>query len=234
MNHRDSIHSAKAQPAGPRAIRQSLFAASLLVAVFAATGCRQDMRDQARYNPLTASPFFENGSASRPLVTNTVARGHLVLDTPWFTGKTGGGTNAVFVQRSPVDVTPELLRRGQERYGIYCAPCHDRAGTGRGMIVRRGYFAPRSYHDPQVRAQPDGYYYDVIAHGFGNMPDYAAQVPIADRWAIVAYIRALQFSQEVPASALSDADRAALEAAANPPVAAPEGEGHGEHEVPHG
>jgi mono/diheme cytochrome c family protein len=208
----------------------------LLLVALAAAGCRQDMRDQARYKPLAASPFFADGRASRPLPPHTIARGHLRTEDSWFTGRIADATNTAFVQRAPVDVTAELLRRGQERFGIYCTPCHDRVGTGRGMIVRRGYTQPRSLHDPRLRAQPDGYYFDVMSNGFGNMPDYAAQVPIADRWAIVTYIRVLQLSQNAPADALTDEDRAALDAAAMPPSAPGRaGEGDDEpHEVPHG
>ncbi|MDA0577376.1 MAG: cytochrome c [Verrucomicrobia bacterium] len=201
----------------------------LLPLLLVAGGCRQDMRDQARLNPLAASDFFSDGSASRPLLTNTIARGHLTLDTPWFTGK----TNGQFVTEFPCEVDEALLRRGQERFGIYCTPCHDRAGTGDGMIVRRGFIKPRSYHDPLLRAQPHGYYFDVITHGFGNMSDYAAQVPIADRWAIVAYIRALQVSQHATADLLQDEDRALLASGGVKPSATETGHAtgaHGHHE----
>ncbi|MCE9613490.1 MAG: cytochrome c [Lentisphaerae bacterium] len=200
----------------------------LLALLLAAGGCRQDMRDQPKLKPLAANRFFADGAASRPLVEHSVARGHLTLDTPWFTGK----ENGQFVTNLPVAVDMALLQRGQERFGIYCTPCHGRAGTGEGMVVQRGYFPPRSYHDAQLRGQPVGYYFDVITRGFGNMPDYAAQVPVEDRWAIVAYIRTLQLSQYADIAALPEEDRAPLLA---PPAVAPvettaDASNHGHHE----
>lgn len=206
-----------------------------LLLALAGAGCRQDMRDQSRLNPLTGSRFFTDGQASRLPVEHTIARDHLRGDEPWFTGK----TNGVFVNEVPrgVAVDLPLLERGRERFGIYCTPCHDAAGTGQGMIVQRGFTQPRSYHDPQVRAQPLGYYYDVMTRGFGNMPDYAAQVPVADRWAIATYIRALQVSQHMELDALPDADRQAYlaglsaqqaEAAAAAAAAGAHGAGHGQ------
>ncbi|HLY17116.1 MAG TPA: cytochrome c [Bryobacteraceae bacterium] len=156
-------------------------------------GCRQDMQDQPKYIPLRPSSFFADGRSERPLVEGTVARGHLEADTVFYTGKADGKPVAAF----PFPVTREVLDRGQERFNIYCSPCHDRMGTGRGMIVRRGFThpPPPSYHIDRLRQAPDGYIFDVITNGLGAMPDYAAQIPPADRWAIVAYVRALQLSQ---------------------------------------
>ena len=164
-------------------------AASLALVV----GCRQDMQDQPRYKPLAASRFWDDGASARPLVENTVARGHLDDDVEFYTGKTASGT---LVEALPLPFTPQLLRRGQERFNIYCSPCHDRVGSGRGMVVRRGFKAPPSYHVDRLRQAPVGHFFDVMTNGFGAMPDYRAQVEPADRWAIVAYIRALQWSQQ--------------------------------------
>jgi len=200
-----------ATPASAWRILPALLLAALLLV---AGGCRRDMRDQPRLNPLTASKFFADGSASRPLLTNTVAYGHLRTDTPWFTGM----TNGQFISELPPEVTLDmaLLQRGQERFGIFCTPCHDRAGSGLGMIVRRGYKQPRSYHDPALRSMPPGYFFNVISHGFATMPDYSAQVPVADRWAIVAYIRALQLSQQASTNLLTTEDLALLDSPGGP------------------
>ena len=170
------------------------------------TGCRQDMHDQPRYKPLARSSFFEDGRASRPLVAGTVARGHLHEDTRLYTGKEGDDPIAKF----PFPITKALLERGQQRFNIYCSPCHDRAGTGLGMVVRRGLRRPPSYHIDRLRAAPVGYFFDVITNGFGAMPDYAAQVQPQDRWAIVAYIRVLQRSQNAKLADVPPDKRAAL------------------------
>jgi hypothetical protein len=149
------------------------------------------MADQPRYGPLARSTFFEDGRAARPLEEGTVARGQLRNDQHLYTGKEGDK----LVDTFPFAVTLERLVRGQERYNIYCSPCHDRVGTGQGMIVRRGYRAPESFHIDRLRQAPAGYFFDVMTNGFGVMPDYAQQVHPEDRWGIVAYIRALQLSQ---------------------------------------
>jgi hypothetical protein len=153
-------------------------------------GCRQDMQDQPKYIPLRFSSFFDDHRSARPLVENTVARGHLNADTEFYTGKQGDQP----VERFPFPITREVLDRGQQRFNIYCAPCHDRLGGGDGMIVSRGYRRPPSYHIDRLRKVADGYIFDVITNGFGAMPDYAAQIQPRDRWAIVAYVRALQLS----------------------------------------
>ncbi|HTQ58504.1 MAG TPA: cytochrome c [Bryobacteraceae bacterium] len=165
------------------------------------TGCRQDMQDQPKFIPLRPSSFFADGRSERPLVEGTVARGHLEADTAFYAGKVDGKPIATF----PFPVTRAVLERGQERFNIYCSPCHDRLGTGNGMIVRRGYRHPPSYHIDRLRQVPNGYIFDVITNGFGAMPDYAAQVPPQDRWAIVAYIRVLQFSQHAPLAEVPEA-----------------------------
>jgi mono/diheme cytochrome c family protein len=166
-------------------------------------GCRQDMHDQPKYIPLRPSTFFADGRSERPLVEGTVARGHLNEDAALYHGK---GADGKPVADFPFPVTKEVIQRGQQRYNIYCTPCHDGVGNGDGMIVRRGYRKPPSYHIDRLRQVPNGYIYDVITNGFGAMPDYSAQVNVNDRWAIVAYIRALQLSQnasvnDVPADA---------------------------------
>ena len=176
----------------------------MALALAAGAACRQDMHDQPKYIPLRASSFFADGRSVRPLPEGTVARGHLDDDAAYYTGK---GPDGKFLDPLPFPVTRAVINRGQERYNIYCAPCHDRTGNGFGMIVRRGYRRPPPYHIDRLRQVANGYLYDVITNGFGAMPDYAAQVAPADRWAIVAYIRALQLSQN---AAVSDVPPAAL------------------------
>lgn len=154
-------------------------------------GCSQQMSEQPRYEPLQASPFFEDGRASRPLVPGTVARGHLRADEHFSTGRSAGA----LADTLPFPVTREVLARGQERFDIFCAPCHGRLGNGQGMVVRRGYSPPPSFHIDRLREAPVGHFFEVITKGFGAMPDYAVQVPAGDRWAIAAYMRALQLSE---------------------------------------
>jgi mono/diheme cytochrome c family protein len=149
------------------------------------------MHDQPKYRPFRKSEFFADGRSARPLVAGTVARGELREDLLFASGKSG----AVFADAFPMRVDEMLLRRGQERYRIYCSPCHGQLGRGDGVIVRRGYRQPASFHVDRLRAQPAGYFFDVISHGFGAMPDYANQIGLRDRWAIVAFVRALQLSQ---------------------------------------
>jgi hypothetical protein len=171
---------------------------AIAAAVLLAAGCRQDMHDTPRYEPYEKSDFFGDGRSVRPQVAGTVARGQLREDDALFTGRTG----AALVARIPVKVDRPLLLRGRERYEVYCAPCHGLAGRGDGMVVRRGFRQPTSFHHDRLRAQPDGYFFDVMTNGFGAMPDYAAQVGVRDRWAIVAYLRALQLSQHADFGAL--------------------------------
>jgi hypothetical protein len=154
-------------------------------------GCRQDMHDQPRYEPLEGSTFFSDGRSARPLVEGTVARGQLRLDEHFHFGK----VNGKLVDTFPFPITKEILERGRERYDIFCSPCHDRVGNGQGMIVQRGFRPPPSYHIDRLREAPVGHFYDVITNGFGAMYSYADRLPPRDRWAIVAYIRALQLSQ---------------------------------------
>jgi len=171
-----------------------------------ASGCRQDMHDQPKYQPLERSTFFEDGRASRPLLAGTIAQGQLRDDAQLYTGKSGKD----FVTTFPFPITEQVLRRGQQRFNIYCSPCHDRLGTGLGMVVRRGLRQPPSYHIDRLRDAPVGYFFDVITNGFGAMPDYATEVPPADRWAIVSYIRVLQRSQNATLADVPADKRAAM------------------------
>ncbi len=170
---------------------EKIHAGLLTLALTGFTACRQDMHDQPKYIPLRPSAFFADGRSARPLLEGTVARGHLNEDTTFYTGK----VNDKPVDNFPFPVTRQVLDRGQQRFNIYCAPCHDRTGSGLGMVVRRGYRRPPSYHIDRLRQVPVGYIFDVITNGFGAMPDYSAQIQPADRWAIVAYVKALQYSQ---------------------------------------
>ncbi len=165
-------------------------AAALVVclALVGGAACRQDMHDQPKYEPLETGAMFSNGQSARPLVEDTVARGQLNDDEQLNTGKVGGQLADTF----PYAVTADMVDRGQERFDVFCSPCHDRAGTGRGMVVRRGYRQPPSLQDQRLKDAPVGHFFDVMTNGFGAMPDYRAQIPVADRWAIAAYIRALQ------------------------------------------
>jgi len=164
---------------------------ALALTVLFLSGCRQDMHDQPKYIPLRGSDFFSDGRSARPLIEGTVARGYLKEDTKFYTGK----ENNLPIKEFPLPVTMELLQRGQNRFNIYCSPCHGQIGNGLGMIVRRGMRRPPSYHIDRLRQQPIGYFYDVMTNGFGAMYDYSAQVEPKDRWAIAAYIRVLQRSQ---------------------------------------
>jgi len=182
----------------------------IAAACVALVGCRQDMHDAPSYDPLQGTNFFANGAASRPLVANTVARGQLRADEHLYTGKINGQVATEF----PMPVTKAVLDRGQERFNVYCSPCHGRTGEGNGMIVQRGFRQPPSYHDERLRNAPVGYFFDVMTNGFGAMQDYSAQVTVPDRWAIAAYIRVLQLSRsatvnDVPADRRGDLDRPA-------------------------
>jgi mono/diheme cytochrome c family protein len=172
-----------------------------------ALGCRQGMYDQAKYKPLARSAFFADGTSARPLPENTVPRGFLRADRAYWTGV---GADGRPVDALPVEADDALLRRGRRVYDVFCAPCHDRTGGGEGMIVRRGYKRPPSFHDPRLREAALGHFVSVMTEGFGQMPGYAAQVPIADRWAVAAYLRALQRSHATPYAELSAEERARL------------------------
>jgi mono/diheme cytochrome c family protein len=180
----------------------------IVVIMIALTGsaCRQDMHDQPKYTPLRSTPFFGDVRSARPLLAGTVARGQLHEDPFLETGKIGKDDAAVF----PFPVDAAVMARGRERFDIFCTPCHGRTGTGDGMIVRRGYRRPPTYHDDRLRNAPVGHFVDVMANGFGAMPDYSDQVGARDRWAIAAYIRALQLSEHATLAEVPDRDRGAL------------------------
>lgn len=166
----------------------------VISAAVCATACRQDMHNQPRYKPLATTTFFEDGRSARPAIEDTVARGQLHLDDARYTGKVNGKD----IDYIPIQITRKDLTRGQERFTIYCSPCHGRLGDGRGMIVLRGLNPPPSYHDPRLVTAPIGHFFDVMTNGFGAMFSYASRVPVDDRWRIAAYIRALQLSQNAP------------------------------------
>ena len=195
-----------------------------------AAGCTQQMANQPKYIPLRPTSFFDDGKSARPLEPGTVARGQLLDDMLLYTGRLqsaavqpistqgatlpprinplipaaprrGGRIGPGYSEVFPFPITREVLDRGQDRYEIYCSICHDRLGTGNGMIPRRGFRHPPSYHTDRLRDAPAGYLFDVITNGFGAMADHAGQVSPRDRWAIIAYIRALQLSQN---AALTD------------------------------
>jgi hypothetical protein len=155
-------------------------------------GCRQDMQDEPKFFPQRGTSFYADGRSVRPQVENTVARGQLHENNYFYTGLINGKEG----DGLPFPVTPEVLERGQERYNVYCTPCHSRVGNGVGMIVQRGYMKAGNFSTARLEAAPLGHFFHVISNGYGAMPDYAAQVTPADRWAIVAYIKALQLSQK--------------------------------------
>lgn len=181
----------------------------IVIAVFssALVACRQDMHDQPKYKPLAASRFFPDGRASRPFPVGVIARGHLNDNDTVHTGL----ANGKFVPDIPVPVNMALLSRGHERFDIYCAPCHGRIGDGRGMIARRGFMIPSDLNSPRVRQAPPGYIFGVITNGYGAMPDYRDQVPVADRWAIIAYVRALERSRQATLADVPPDHRSDLE-----------------------
>jgi mono/diheme cytochrome c family protein len=220
-----------------RVSRQIVLLALLLIV--AAMGCRQEMADQPKYLPLEQSDLFTDKQASRPLEPGTVARGYLHADDDFSTGTkstdiqpawvsamvgAGNGWNAVAltapteepVAEFPFPVTETVMKRGQERFNIYCAVCHDRVGTGNGRIVQRGYIRPPSFHTDRLRKAPVGHFFQVITHGDGAMPDYAQQIPARDRWAIIAYIRALQESQNTLLNVIPEEEQRRLQAEAKP------------------
>src|SRR5512139_1484149 len=170
-------------------------------------GCRQQMAETGREKPLDHSAFFEDQRVARPLVPGTVARGQLKADAAFYTGKSRDG----LVDQLPVPLTKELLARGRDRFEVFCTPCHGRVGTGDGAVTKRGMRPPPSYHIPRLREAPLGHFFDVITNGFGIMPAYAEQVPAADRWAVAAYIRALQVSQGIPVAELTPDERTKLD-----------------------
>jgi cytochrome c553 len=164
------------------------------------------MYDQPKYESFEASDIFEDGLSARRPVEETVARGQLRLDSHLYEGMVNGELATTL----PLELTEELLVRGRQRYDIFCSPCHDRTGTGNGMIVKRGLKQPPSYHIDRLREVPIGHFFDVMTNGFGAMYSSAARVPVRDRWAIAAYVRALQFSQDAQFDQLPPEDQRQL------------------------
>ena len=195
----------------PTKLLTKLSFVSIVTAAALFTGCRQDMHDQPKYKPLRESSFFADKRQSRPVLPNTVARGDLREATEFYSGKTAADAK-VDLDYFPMPVNREVLDRGHQRFDVFCSPCHGRLGNGAGMIVKRGFKAPPSYHIERLRTAPVGHFYDVITNGYGSMYNYAAQITPRDRWAIVSYIRVLQFSQNVTATEITPEMRARLDA----------------------
>jgi mono/diheme cytochrome c family protein len=191
------------------------------------TSCRQKMANQPRYDPLETSDFFADGMSARPRVAGTVARGELSTDPFFDTGK----INGALANGYPFAVTREVIDRGHQRYDIYCSECHGRVGDGNGMIPSRGYRRPPSFHTQTLRTATTGHIFDVMTNGFGAMPPYGTMIPPRDRWAIVAYVRALQLSQNATVADVPVTERAKLDTP--PPTVTPgthPGDSHGEAE----
>jgi mono/diheme cytochrome c family protein len=182
----------------------------LLLMPLLVAGCRREMFDQPRGDPLKASDFFADGAASRPLPPNTVAQENFHANASYDTGRIG--TN--FVQQSPMPVTHELLARGRDRYNIYCVVCHGESGQGTGLVTQRGFPKPPSYDVDRLRAAPSGYFFDVMTRGYGAMFSYANRVNADDRWAIASYIRVLQLSHYATLQDMPPDERAKLEVSA--------------------
>jgi len=180
----------------------------------AGSGCRRDMQDQPKMKPFRGSTFFTDGLSGRQPIEGTVPRGFMRTDTEYFTGKKSvssvqsavaqpSPTNAFAddVDTFPFPITKETVQRGRERYEIFCSVCHGSTGNGDGMVVRRGFRRAASFNDDRLRQAPVGHFFDAITNGWGAMPSYSSQIPVQDRWAIIAYIRALQLSQQNPQAA---------------------------------
>lgn len=190
----------------------SLRASLVCLAALSVVGCRTDMHDQPRYDPLDSSRFFPDGRSARDPVQGTVARGQLRLDAARFSGKVGNQTVTEF----PFPITREDLVRGRERFNIFCTPCHGGLGDGNGMAVRRGLRQAASFHSNKLRNAPVGHFFDVITNGFGSMPRYNYRIPVDDRWRITAYVRALQYSQNAGIEDVPPEERTRLEASPTP------------------
>lgn len=192
--------------------RRARLCAVAAIAVVCVGGCRQDMHDGPRYEAFEANSQFADGRAARIAPAGTVARGLLHEDEALYTGKVDGVT----VDRVPFALSHADLRRGQERFTIYCTPCHGQLGDGNGMVVQRGLRQAASYHQDRLREERIGYFYDVISNGFGAMQGYAEQIPVRDRWLIAAYVRALQYSQHASVNDVPADRRGQLGAGSRP------------------
>ncbi len=184
--------------------QRGVLALAMAVVILAASACSYNMSLQPRYSPMTRSNFFADQRSERPVIEGTVALNQMLANSPVFTGQ----VNGVAIANVPVPVTLELLKRGQDRFDIYCSPCHSRLGNGEGMVVQRGFAHPPTYHSDRLRQAPDGHFFGVITEGFGRMWSYSNRVDVPDRWAVIAYIRALQLSQS---AAVSDVPQAELQ-----------------------
>lgn len=218
---------------GERGFR--FMALALAAAAIMLVGCRQDMQDQPYYEPYETSDVFANGSTNQQIPAGTVARGLLKDDTHWWFGRDASG-QLVSSLPSDIEWSRDTLERGRERFGIYCSICHDTSGSGRGMIVQRGFKQPQPLYEDRLRAMPIGYFYDVATNGFGVMPSYSKQVPVEDRWAIAAYIRVLQQSQgmrleELPADVQGEFQQAMAALASGDDHGEDHGGGHGGDEA---
>ncbi len=185
-------------------LRQAICVSLSLLALM---GCRQDMHDQKKLEPLEKSSFFSDQRASRPQVEGTVARGHLRADSALFEGRVDGK----YVAKIPIPVDRALLDRGRERFGIFCTPCHSALGDGNGIVVQRGFKRPETYHQDRLRTAPVGYFFDVITNGYGAMYSFNARLTPKDRWAVIAYVRTLQLSQWATLADVPADERSALE-----------------------
>jgi mono/diheme cytochrome c family protein len=164
----------------------------IVIALLSIVACRRDMQDQPKYKPLGESRFFADGRDSRPIPPGTIARDEIADTDPIHTGS----ANGAFLETIPLPVNATLLERGRDRFNIYCSPCHGQTGNGYGMVRQRGFWIPANLHTERLRSVPPGYIYQVIKNGYGAMPDHGDQIPVNDRWAIVAYLRALQLSRD--------------------------------------
>ncbi len=206
----------------PRTARRHAVWAPAILALVALVGCHRDMYDQPRLEPLEKNTFFDDGRSSRPLVEGVVEYGAIDPTSVLLTGKVNGQLTDELPPEFKLDAA--LLKRGEQRFNIFCSNCHGLSGDGDGMIVLRGYRKPPTYHSERLRGAPIGHFFDVATNGFGVMPSYASQVPVADRWAIAAYIRALQLTQYAKLDDLPEAERRQLEnqpTAATPSTSAP-------------
>ncbi|MGZ8798103.1 MAG: c-type cytochrome [Thermoanaerobaculia bacterium] len=179
-------------------------AALTLALIAGLAGCRQQMANQPRYDPYEPSDFFADGMSARPRLAGTVARGEAGVDPYFETGKINGQVGDGF----PFPVTADVMQRGRQRFDIYCSECHGRLGDGNGMIPSRGFRRPPSYHTQALRTAKIGHFFDVMTNGFGAMPSYRTMIPPSDRWAIAAYIRALQLSQNATIEEIPPEDKA--------------------------
>ena len=191
---------------------QTIRKAGLVCAVFClallVTSCTMTMRDQPRVDPYEPNAFFPKDQSAMLPVEDTVPYGQADVDDAFYTGQVDGQ----YVTDFPFEISKDDLERGQQRYDIYCAPCHGYTGNGDGMIVQRGFKEPPSFNQDRLRDAEPGYFFYAISNGFGSMPSYANRIPVHDRWLIIAYIEALQLSQHAPVTDLPQEDVAKLEA----------------------